>query len=209
LIYNLSLVYVLGGTTTISHYYYLFLSNYLFVHMSNPFNNDTIVSPEKLWENFISGDMVSFRQLYQLHYDFLFTYGLKYVSQEEIEDSIQNLFLYLLQNRSAISKIKDVKSYLFISLRNNIFKILKKKYKHVEVNDNEFVILEEYNEDKENLFEELVKLLKKLSPREYEIVQLKYYQGYKNMEIATLLNLDYQTVRNTLGNAIKKMRVIG
>jgi RNA polymerase sigma factor (sigma-70 family) len=163
---------------------------------------------DKLWDNFVAGDMYSFRQIYQLNYQFLYDFGIKYMSVEETEDCIQNLFLYLLNQRKSIARIKDIKSYLFISLRNSIFKQLKKRNKQIQINETEFNIVETDEFSNENLFNQLVKLLLKLSPREHQMVRMKYYHGYRNIEIATKLDIDYQTVRNTLGNAIKKMKAI-
>ena len=50
-------------------------------------------------------------------------------------------------------------------------------------------------------------LLNNLPKREREVIEL-HLQGYKNEEIATQLNISYNTVRNTLHNAkqhIKKL----
>lgn len=163
---------------------------------------------EKLWNDFIAGDMNSFLHIYEGHYDLLFAYGLKYLDKEEVEDSIQNLFLHILQNRNALCNVNDIKSYLFISLRNNMFKLLKKKHKKVSISENEFIILDEEAESNDGLIVEIINFFKKLSPRESQIVQMKYLEGYKNLEIAELLEIDYQTVRNISGSAIKKMRKI-
>jgi RNA polymerase sigma factor (sigma-70 family) len=93
-------------------------------------------------------------------------------------------------------------------LRNSIFKQLKKRNEQVQINETVFNLVETEEVSNENMFNQLVKLLLKLSPREHQMVRMKYYQGYRNIEIATKLDIDYQTVRNTLGNAIKKMKAI-
>jgi len=165
-------------------------------------------SSEQLWIDFVSGDMNAFRQIYETHYELLYNFGLRYLDKEETEDSIQSLFLYLLQNRTSIGKIIEIKAYLYISLRNNIFKILKKKYHKVSISDTELILIEEEPEQKDQLINDVINFIKKLSPRENQIVQMKYFEGYKNMEIAKILEIDYQTVRNILVNAMKKMRQI-
>jgi len=165
-------------------------------------------SSEQLWTDFVLGDMNAFRKIYETHYELLYNFGLKYLNKEETEDNIQSLFLHLLQNRTSIGKIIEIKAYLFISLRNNIFKILKKKYNKVPLSDSELLLIEVEPEPKDDLINEVINFIKKLSPRENQIVQMKYIEGYKNMEIAKILEIDYQTVRNILVNAMKKMRQI-
>ena len=170
----------------------------------NSLHTDT--SPEILWERFIDGDMSSFRCLYTEYYQNLFSFGLKYLSSDETEDTIQNLFLYILQSRESLSKVQSVKAYLFISFRNQILKQRKAKklaFLHVDL---ESVIDQQISYTKESKIKELFTFLKILSPKEHEIIQLKYFQKYKNQEIATSLNIKCQTVRNILSNAIKKLK---
>jgi RNA polymerase sigma factor (sigma-70 family) len=69
--------------------------------------------------------------------------------------------------------------------------------------------VEDHNNDKERAIVELKKIIKQLSPREREIVYLKYFQQFNNKEIAKLLDIKYQTVRNILANAIIKLRILG
>ncbi len=167
------------------------------------FTNET--SPELLWEQFIEGDMTSFQEIYETNYQRLYTFGLMYLTPDEVEDCIQNLFLYILQHRKSINRVKNVKAYLFVSLRNLITNAnTSKKIVLQQIDPN---LSSEHNtSSKESILTELYKFLQKLSPRENEIIHLKYFQGFKNMEIAESLGLEYQTVRNTLNNAIKKLR---
>ncbi len=163
------------------------------------------ISLELLWEQFLSGNMPAFRKIYEVNYQPLYTFGLKYLSPDEVEDCIQNLFLYILQHRTSIAKVQNVKSYLFISYKNQITKTIKANkfiFEQISANLN----IEQNSYSKEKILSEVGKFLQKLSPRENEIVHLKYYQNFKNIEIANSLGLEYQTVRNTLHNALNKLR---
>lgn len=173
--------------------------------MCKSFENTTS-NPEVLWDQFIRGDMYSFRCIYTKHYQNLYSFGLQYLTPIETEDSIQNLFLYILQHRKSLSKINNVKSYLFISFRNQIIKLRKtKNLDYIDI-DLETIINTESTQKKESVINELLAFLTLLSPRENEIIRLKYFQKYKNKEIARSLNIECQTVRNILYNAIKKLK---
>lgn len=172
--------------------------------MSNRYSKDN-PTPELLWQQFIDGDMVSFRKIYIDNYQNLYNYGIQYLSSNEVEDCIQNLFLKLLQKRKSYKVVKNVNSYLFISFRNQIIRSKQKKKIVFQelVND---VRADSISTIKDNIFTEVTSLLKKLSPREYEVIQLKYFNNLKSKEIAETLNIENQTVRNTITNAFKKLR---
>jgi len=169
------------------------------------FSHKDEYSQELLWKQFTQGDMSSFRKIYETNYRDLYDYGLRYLTGDQVEDCIQNLFLYILQHQKSIRKIKNVKAYLFVSFRNRIHKQNESKRIFFEPISS-FVSADDSSYYKESLFSELRKLIRKLSPRESEIIHLKYYQGFKNMEIAHSLGIEYQTVRNTLAKAIKKLK---
>ena len=171
-------------------------------------NNSTIESQEQLWNSFIAGDMASFQTIYNSHYQMLFNFGKRYLNPSEVEDCIHDTFLNILNYKNHTTKVKNVKAYLFKSFRNQIFKV-KKKAK-LEFNLIEGTIpYEEDDHSKEIILKDLKKLIEKLSPREREIIYLKYFQNFNNFEISETLDIKYQTVRNILAGAIKKLRTLG
>lgn len=138
----------------------------------------------------------------------LYNFGKRFLDPSEVEDCIHDTFLDILKYKNSAKKVSNVKAYLFKCFRNQIYKF--KKNSSVEFDLIEGTIpYEEDNEDKEALLKQLKKIIKKLSPREREIVYLKYFQGFNNIEISELLDINYQTVRNILAKAIKKLRVLG
>lgn len=163
---------------------------------------------ENLWKLFLEGDMNAFRSLYSTHYKMLYNFGKKYLSPTEVEDCIHDTFLNILHYKNNIGEVKKVKTYLFKSFRNQLLKT--KKNKQVE-----FHLTNEVNMDNDDpieneaILKEVKKLIEQLSPREKEIVYLKYFQNFNNHEISDLLNIKYQTVRNILAGAIKKLRTLG
>ena len=54
--------------------------------------------------------------------------------------------------------------------------------------------------------EMLASLLNELTPRQKEIIYLRYYNGLDNEEISEVLNISYQVVHNTLYKAFKRLR---
>ena len=159
---------------------------------------------QRLWLEFLKGNMGSFREIYADFYPLLFNYGTLYLEKQDIENAIQDLFLYILQRQKSLKKVDNVKAYLITAYKHRVFKFLKAQKLQPEKLPTNIKL-----PVTENIWEDIFrKILYKLSPREQEIITLKYYQNYQNREIANSLSIEYQTVRNTLHNAIKKLRLI-
>jgi len=170
-------------------------------------NKNKSSSTEELWLLFLEGDMKAFHDIYSLHYQMLYNFGLKFLKPAKVEDCIHDTFLNILNYKENIKGVKNVKAYLFKSFRNQAIKTIKTN--KLDFNLVEGTIeQEEDNSDKEKVLSELKKLILKLSPREREIIYLKYFQEFNNQEITELLGIKYQTVRNILAGAIKKMRIL-
>lgn len=161
-----------------------------------------------LWSLFINGDMTAFNAIYSYHYEMLYNFGKRYLKSYEVEDCIHDTFLNILNSKNTKPEVRNIKAYLFICLRNQIYKY--KKENKLEFSLIEGTIPNEDNDqNRDEILKELKKLIAQLSPREKELVYLKYFQNFNNFEISEMLDIKYQTVRNILAGAIKKLRILG
>ncbi|MCK5781032.1 MAG: sigma-70 family RNA polymerase sigma factor [Flavobacteriales bacterium] len=168
-----------------------------------------IGNQELLWQKFLDNDMSAFHRIYRENYQVLFSYAMRfYYDKSSAEDCLQTMFLNILNSRQKLPKVKNVKAYLMKSLRNQIL-----NSKRTKIDDFPLIADSEFDFKKkglnENVYGQLKELINKLSPRERELVYLKYFHGFRSTEISTLLDIEYQTVRNILANAITKMRKLG
>lgn len=169
-----------------------------------------------LWRNLREGKSSALNALFNLFYEDLFFYGLKLVGKQEIvADEIQELFANLWETRSKICEVKHVKAYLFTSLRNNLFKNkIKKVVLKSDINLSNFdfsfdISPEEIyvnKESKDELHNILEELLNELSPKQKEIIYLKFYNNYSNLEISKILSIKQQSVSNLLMRTINTLR---
>lgn len=176
------------------------------------------ISPEKsTWFLFIQGDINVFSSIFKGYYPKLRNYGIKITGNTALtEDCLQDFFLYLYENRENLGEVNNVKAYLFISFRRAIFKKLKKEKSYIDFDENfesfinfefspeELAIQKEFTSIKKTT---LSSILNNLSPREKEVVYLKYYSNLATKEIAEVMNITYQSVLNTLQKAFVKLRV--
>lgn len=150
-----------------------------------------------------------FEQLFLTYHPMLYRYGTTIsVSNQLVEDSIQELFIYLYEKEIDLHSIKNIKAYLFIALRR---KILEKKSKSVlaptpsdtQSSIEQVLIAQEERKQKR----ELIKThLNKLPWRQKEAVYLKFFNNLSAKEIGEIMDITPQVVSNTVYKAVKKLR---
>ena len=162
------------------------------------------------------GDKKALSVLFMRHYDFLKHYGLRIApSPEIVEECIQELFLYIFEASGRLGEIKQVKVYLFRSLRRRIIEKLNRE-KRLRGPDKELAALTAIQfsyedvywekEGQQHLQEALAHALNDLPWRQREAIYLRYYNGLRTKEIAEIMGVANQTILNTLYQALKKIR---
>ena len=158
------------------------------------------------------GSSSALKWLFQEFYDDLFAYALKKTASADVaKDAIQNTFADLWHYREKLSDTTSVKAYLFHAVRNHCFKILKKQGTSVELEDASPQMI--FQPEELNLYDplpyqkqRLTEILNSLSPRQREILYLKFYDNLDYQEIAQVLEINYQTTINHAHEAIVRLR---
>ncbi|WP_158979224.1 RNA polymerase sigma factor [Cellulophaga sp. L1A9] len=174
-------------------------------------NNEEII-----WSLFLQGDTNAFSLLFKKYYASLYNYGIKLCNNSCItEDCLQAFFIYLHDNRNTIGEVKNIKAYLFISFRRALFCTLKKERNFTDLNsDTENISNFEFSPEELKIHQEIsfvqtnsiTLILNTLSPREREVIYLKYYGELSMSDISTSMDISYQSVLNTLQKAFSKIR---
>ena len=185
------------------------------INRINAMMEQTNHSTETLLASFQAGNMAAFSQLYDLHINILFNYGLKLtIDKELLKDCIHDIFVKLYTKKDELGTIDNLKSYLFISLKNKLCDELRKRMymsdtTAEEVNamaptDVEDDYMEE--EQRQNEFSLVKRLLDQLSPRQREALTLYYIEEKKYEDICEIMNMNYQSVRNLMYRGLTKLR---
>ncbi len=171
----------------------------------------------RIWQSFRKGNKDAFQKIYFDHYRFLYNYCRKYTSDSSlVEDLLQDLFINILVRKDRLSDTDNIRLYLLGSIRRRLFKALNQKEHQVtDLFDslNPSFHFEEgvepsfgENEDENKTLKTIFKSVNNLGARQKEIIYMKYFSGLNNKEIAEVLGVSYQTVRNTLCNALRNIR---
>lgn len=181
------------------------------------FNDCKELDMEDLWVLFRTGNQSAFEKIIKSHYQILLNYGTRFCKDDElIKDTLQDLFFSLWQNRLSISDTMSVKNYLLKSLRR---KLLREIHKHKQTThlrelhfdagfnmvlpvDHNVILQEKLTE----LSFKVREVLEKLSPRQQEVIYLRFYMDAKLDEIAEIMDLNPQSVYNLLHEALKRFK---
>lgn len=170
-----------------------------------------------IWEAFRSGDESSLQRIFDKYYTPLFNYGHKFSADDHlIEDALQNLFVKLWKNRDGIKDTGSVKNYLYKSFRRVLLRMLE-----VQQREYSFSVLDGWTwpgqelgydqtlisrERLETIRNNLVAALEKMTPRQREIIHLRYYEEMEYEEIAALMQLSVSSTYKLLYKAIDTLR---
>jgi RNA polymerase sigma-70 factor, ECF subfamily len=146
-------------------------------------------------------------------------------SQEDAQDIYQEAFLRAYINLSRFRFECSFYTWIYRIATNLCLDHLRRKHMR-----NRDVITERYSEDEEEnslmdrvadpspeasperalrsreLRDRILRALRRLSPRERMVFELKHYQGLKLQTVAVMLNTTENTIKNTLFRATQKLR---
>lgn len=174
-------------------------------------------SDETLWYFFKKGEVNAFSLLFKKYYPQLHVYGIKLSNAPMLtEDCLQNFFIQLYEEREKQGSIKNLKAYLFVSFKRRLIKQLQKNQKNIPISEaqlfksNFTFSAEEISIHQEIQFlcnTTLSQLINQLSPRQKEVIYLKYYSNMSSTDIAEVMDMNYQSVLNILQKALSKLRL--
>ena len=175
--------------------------------------NDHIILDKQLVSFIKKDDHFSFDQLFHRYSPslYLFLNGIL-KNESEAEEAVQDVFFRIWEKRKDLDPDLSFKSYLFTIASNTAKKIYRKKlleekYKQeiaLELNFNQLTDLNvvEYK----NLLDYVDTIIEKLPPSRRQIFILSKKDGLKNPEIAKILDISEQTVKNQLVAAQRFLR---
>ena len=169
------------------------------------------------WEQMRLGDKQALFELYNKMYFHLIRFGLKINADDElVKDCVNQIFLNIWDKRQRLPPVDNVKSYLMTSLRRCMLDQLSYIDK-TNIALNKMGAEEDWNElsyeeiiikvqQDEELRGKLNAAIQQLTPRQLELIQLKFFEGLSYEQIAEKTSQTVKTAYNTIYDAIKTLR---
>ncbi|NND32012.1 MAG: sigma-70 family RNA polymerase sigma factor [Saprospiraceae bacterium] len=177
----------------------------------------TFHSDQLLWNAFKAGNRDALSNLFKTYYPILYRYGQKiHNNHHEVEENIQEFFLYLYERRARLTTPDSIKSYLLKSFRRRLLNHLEQSRSHrkrmaqyadqlvdIQFSVDEIMVRQEVSDHIRHIF---VDMLNALPKRQREVIYLRYYDQLTIAEVAQVLSISYQGAVNTAYKAIKALR---
>jgi len=171
-----------------------------------------------LWQSFKEGDRTSFQTIYFSNFKNLSEYGMRIIDDKElVKDCIHDLFVKLWNNKSNLGNITAIRSYLMVSLRATLFnKIQQNKRMSIsEFNggqpfemvfsvESDFITKETSSIQTQTLLD----ALNELTPRQKEVIYLRYFEEMDYEEIATIMEITVKGTYKLAARGLETLRQI-
>jgi RNA polymerase sigma factor (sigma-70 family) len=168
-----------------------------------------------IWNEFRQGNKEALQIIYEDNYSSIYHYGLKFTKDKGlIKDHIHELFMELIDSGLRLSQTDNIRFYLLKAMR---YKLLKQLSGHSKQNSHldesvEFDMIDSIEsqmivkEVEDQVRQQVVAAIKKLSAKQQEIIYLKFYRELSYQEIALMFEVNIQTVRNLMQRAIHSLK---
>ncbi|MFC4871485.1 RNA polymerase sigma factor [Negadavirga shengliensis] len=160
----------------------------------------------KLLEEFRLGDRNAFEKVYQYYRIPVIRFSVSIIKDEqEAENIYHEVFMKILKKRKNIKPELNFNSYVFTSVKNEIFDYLKALNKNNTLKERFWERLQQEQDDRGDLKEmhltKLESVIKTLSPKRRQILEMNYFEKKSYNEIADILMISKNTVKNQLVKA--------
>jgi RNA polymerase sigma-70 factor (ECF subfamily) len=173
-----------------------------------------------LWRSIKKGEKAALGSLYEMHIDVLYNYAAKICKDKEvIEDAVHDVFIDIWRYRKNLSETTSVRYYLYYALRSRLLKDLRNNARMIHDGyeafawkdlDSLLTISSEHeiieSEHLDERTKRLAKFLANLSPRQHEAISLRFYDDFTYEEIAGIMRINEQSVRNLIQRALLQLR---
>lgn len=172
-------------------------------------------SPETLLISMMRrGSTHAFDELYRMYVRRLLGFCLQICkTREDAEEIVQDTFVQLWKHREQIRQSESLKSFLFTTARNRVLNAYRSLASSACYEDYvEHLNIEGGEESSTRLsYQEFVQQLEEtlagLPPTQSKVVRLSRLEDKNNKEIAQILNLSEQSVKNQLSLGLKALRM--
>ena len=160
----------------------------------------------------------AFANIYNMYVNDLLSFGISLgFNEDTCRDAVHDVFYKMYRDKNNLIHVKDAKSYLFRSFRNQLFNIHNKTSRVSPLTDEEtpfttnITILDTIigKEELEKLQLTVSELLNELTPRQREAIYLRYMQEMDYEDIAEILKMNSNSARRLVHRGIKALRENG
>lgn len=172
--------------------------------------NKNIEDPNLLIASLKRNEPAALSVLFDNYYEKLYIFAEKFIyDPDKAHDIVQELFVYLWENRASLTITTSLTHYLFVAVRNRCLNYLQSL--RIEDQRNQHYLeahIDSYTLDvveEQEALDQLKKMIGELPPQCRTIVEMRILKGYKYKEIAQQLNISENVVKVQIHRAYQKL----
>ncbi|HEY4151284.1 MAG TPA: RNA polymerase sigma-70 factor [Chitinophagaceae bacterium] len=159
------------------------------------------------------GDEAAFTAVFDAYKDKIYTIALRLTGNTSIaEEIVQDVFLKIWLKRDTLTSVDHFRAYLFTTTRHHVFNALKRLFRRrqfagelardwsEETNDTDSLLLDK---EYQAILQEAIG---QLPPQQRQVYQMMKEQGLKREQVAELLHISPETVKQHLAQAMRTIR---
>jgi RNA polymerase sigma-70 factor (ECF subfamily) len=159
------------------------------------------------------------RSLLDEHWERLQFYAFTLLDDMDLaSDAVADVFIRILKNENSLAEVKNIRQYLYTSVKHSCYNVLRKKMVPASLADptalGELTAVEEkwaaeheHNVVRAEMREMLATLIRSLPAQQQEIIVRRYLYNEKILEIAAKMGLSEYQVRTYGEKAINQMKI--
>jgi len=166
------------------------------------------------FDDFKKGDPRALQVIFNQFYGPLCLFAERMLRDRPVaEDIVGDTFLKLWNRHTDFENLQNIKAFLYITTRNASLNMLKqmqreslskKQLAYLSGDKEEFILNEMIRAE---VLREINREIEKLPEQCRKIFKMSFFDGKKNQEIASMLEISVHTVKNQKARAIQLLRV--
>ena len=165
-----------------------------------------------LLEEIRQGNKDAFNRMFLHFYSPLCEYASQFVSNTDAEELVQEMMLYVWENRAYLVVEKSLKSYLFVSIKNRCYNAIRDRKLRERIHSYLYEKLKDRIEDPDYyIYNELAlnidKAINELPENYRETFKMSRFGEMTNAAIAKQLGISVKTVEYRISQSLKILRI--
>lgn len=172
----------------------------------------TDMDDQTLYLQLQESERQAYKQLFLKYYSSLCEYASQFIRDEDAEELVQDLMMYIWESREYLVIQESLKSYLFTATKHRCLNAIKKKLYHKQVHSLLYERLKDQFENPDyymlnELSENIQKAISELPENYRDTFELSRFGEMTNAQIATYQNISIKTVEYRITQALKILRI--